>query len=137
MHVRRHFATALFIVGWSMGYSSTPAPAVAQEATEEPSSELSQAGALVDFARDVYPIFAEKCLECHGPDYAKNDFRVDDEETLLAYVEPGDVESSSLWADYLLTDDPDMRMPPPDDPSKALTGVQLATITSMSSLSSA
>ena len=27
----------------------------------------SPAGGIIDFARDVSPILADKCLECHGP----------------------------------------------------------------------
>ena len=67
---------------------------------------------LLDFASDVQPILTTRCLQCHGPEEAKNDFRVDQWDSLSAYIEPGDLESSSLWADYLLTDDPDMVMPP-------------------------
>lgn len=81
---------------------------------------------LIDFVRDVKPILDAKCLECHGPDEAKNDFRVDDEESMLGYLEPGDLESSSLWVDYLVTDDEDLKMPPADH--EALTGVEFATI---------
>ncbi len=84
---------------------------------------------MVDFRRDVFPILQRKCLQCHGPDEAKNDFRVDDRETLLSYVEPGDLESSSLWTDYLTSDDPDMRMPPPDaDDAEPLTATELAVL---------
>jgi uncharacterized membrane protein len=129
MHLRRFPGTSLLALGWLSLFVATPATTLAQDAADEVVVELSQEGSLVDFARDVQPILAAKCLECHGPEDAKNDFRVDDQETLLAYVEPEDIESSSLWADYLITDDPDMRMPPPnDDPTKALSGVELATI---------
>lgn len=83
----------------------------------------------IDFLKDVWPIFEAKCLQCHGPDDAKNDFRIDDGETVVDYLEAGDLEASSLWADYLITDDPDMQMPPPETPDAApLTGVETATI---------
>ncbi len=104
-------------------------PSAAHATQEEIIPELSQVGALIDFARDVEPILAAKCLKCHGPDEAKNDFRTDEEETLLSYVEPGDVDGSSLWSDYLITDDPDMRMPPSSvTVEEQLTGAELATI---------
>jgi uncharacterized membrane protein len=51
-------------------------------------------------------------LECHGPDDAKNDFRVDDVDLLLDYIEPEDLESSTMFVDYLVSDDEDMLMPP-------------------------
>ncbi|MCC9606961.1 cytochrome C [Blastopirellula sp. JC732] len=89
----------------------------------------AQAQEIVNFARDVQPILEARCIECHGPDKAKNDFRVDEEDSMTSYVEAGDVESSSLWTDYLVTDDPDMKMPPPS-PSHpdGLSAAELATI---------
>ncbi len=84
---------------------------------------------IVDFHRDVQPILEIRCLKCHGPDEAKNDFRVDDAETMSYYVEAGDLESSSLWADYLITEDEEMKMPPitPEDPHGMSAG-ELATV---------
>ena len=73
---------------------------------------LDNEGRVVNFQRDIAPIFRQHCLECHGPDDAKNDFRVDDPELMLDYVEAEDAESSSLFTDYLTTDDDDMLMPP-------------------------
>lgn len=69
-------------------------------------------GRLVRFDRDIAPILREKCLECHGPEDAKNDFRVDDVDSLMMYVEANDVSASSLYTDYLISDDEDMQMPP-------------------------
>jgi uncharacterized membrane protein len=73
---------------------------------------LDNNGRLVRFDRDIAPILRDKCLECHGPEDAKNDFRVDDVDSLMSYVEPEDVAASSLFTDYLVTDDEEMRMPP-------------------------
>ncbi|UUO06477.1 hypothetical protein M4951_24415 [Blastopirellula sp. J2-11] len=67
---------------------------------------------IVDFGRDVQPILESQCLKCHGPEKAKNDFRVDDALSMSFYVEPGDLESSSLWTDYLTTEDASLTMPP-------------------------
>jgi len=52
------------------------------------------------------------CLECHNADEAKNDYRVDEADEFLAYVEPGDAESSMVYYDYMLSEDPDLMMPP-------------------------
>ena len=100
------------------------------EADENSEAEptLSVEGSLIDFQRDVWPILESKCLSCHGPEDAKNDFRVDDSETMLSYIEAGDVENTFMWTDYLVTDDPDMRMPPPNTATGDLTGAELATI---------
>lgn len=72
----------------------------------------AQEDRLVDFQKHVQPILEQRCLSCHGPQEAKNDFRVDDRESLLGYVEPGDAAASTLWTDYLATKDAEMLMPP-------------------------
>ncbi|MEP3479586.1 MAG: c-type cytochrome domain-containing protein [Fuerstiella sp.] len=81
---------------------------------------------LISFDRDIRPVLAAKCIQCHGPDDAKNDFRVDQSEALLDYIEPGTAADSTLWADYLVTTDDDTRMPPVDE--APLTGSELAAI---------
>ncbi len=66
---------------------------------------------LIDFQRDIAPLLVARCLECHGPETAKNDFRVDDRDALMGFIEAGDEQASSLWTDYLITTDADMQMP--------------------------
>jgi len=73
---------------------------------------LDSDGHLVQFQRDIVPILRHHCLQCHGPEDAKNDFRVDDSENVLDYIEAGNAEESMLYVDYLTTDDEDMLMPP-------------------------
>lgn len=126
----RSIYTALFLAGWMACSQLARAQDEAAPPEEGGMTEvLATDGDLIDFLRDVKPILDAKCVACHGPDDAKNDFRVDDQETMLAYLEPGDLESSSLWADYLVTDDPDMRMPPPgSDKVEQLSGAELATL---------
>lgn len=68
--------------------------------------------AVVDFQRDIAPLLATRCLECHGANDAKNDFRVDEKEQLLDLIEPGDANASLLWTDYLRSADSEMQMPP-------------------------
>ncbi len=79
---------------------------------EESRAPLDADGRMVNFQRDIAPILIAHCLECHGPKEAKNDFRVDDVDSLMGFIEPEDAESSGLYTDYLVTDDPDMLMPP-------------------------
>lgn len=74
---------------------------------------VTTAGGLINFQRDIIPILKENCLSCHGAEDAKNDFRVDDHDIMMDFIEAGDSELSSLYTDYLTTDDPDMLMPPP------------------------
>jgi len=81
-------------------------------ATTEAVSPLDDEGRLVRFERDIAPLLQEHCLECHGPEDAKNDFRVDEQDLMMDYIEPEDAESSTLFVDYLTIDDEDMLMPP-------------------------
>ncbi len=76
----------------------------------------------VDFVRDIEPLFQEHCLDCHGPDKAKGEFRVDQLSSLLrggdtgeAAVVPGDPGGSFL-VKAIRHDEPDYEMPPKGDP---------------------
>ena len=81
--------------------------------TNAQQSPVDLEGHIVDFARDIAPIFRQNCLECHGPDEPKGDFRIDEAETVLDYLEAGDLQESSLYMDYLINPDEDFLMPPP------------------------
>src|SRR5437899_12215879 len=45
--------------------------------------EANSAGAKVDFARDVQPIFKAACYQCHGPDKQKGKLRLDSKAIAL------------------------------------------------------
>ncbi|NND96260.1 MAG: cytochrome C [Pirellulaceae bacterium] len=96
-------------------------------AAQEFVSPVDSDGRVVDFARDIGPILKSRCLECHGPDDAKEDFRVDDVDSLMSYVEPGDLESSTMYVDYLAIDDDESIMPPKSH-GGPLTAAELALI---------
>ncbi|WP_442505471.1 PSD1 and planctomycete cytochrome C domain-containing protein [Novipirellula sp. SH528] len=70
----------------------------------------------ISFSGDVRPILAEYCVQCHGPDeqHREADLRLDiaDDSTAAAIV-PGDPDASEMIL-RLTTEDPDMRMPPPE-----------------------
>ncbi len=136
MATRVYRSTLAFVFAWSCLVSAGTSTWAAPQADEQDAAaEVSEAEedlvtqGIIDFARDVNPILTDKCLECHGPTEAKNDFRVDIATSLLEYIEPGDAEGSSLWTDYLTTDDADMHMPPVTvEQERRLTGAELATI---------
>jgi hypothetical protein len=72
----------------------------------------------VDFERDVQPIFAQGCLECHGPKKQKSDFRLDVKRIAFAggsYGEPpimpGKSADSALIR-FVAGLEEDMQMPP-------------------------
>lgn len=85
----------------------------------------------VDFIRDIQPILEENCLECHGPNEAEADFRVDQRKALLEgggsgipTVVAGDLIESYLVEVLRETDD-EYRMPQKADP---LPEAQIALI---------
>ncbi len=94
-------------------------------AAAEPANPDKADGTAVDFARDVQPIFAEKCFNCHGPDKAEGGLRLNRPESALAETDsgeraivPGDVKASEILR-RIASDDPDQRMPPKGDPLSA------------------
>jgi hypothetical protein len=88
----------------------------------------------LNFTRDVRPILANNCFQCHGPDKAarKADLRLDvratdgdfhGAESVIDSKRP--VESELLKR--IISDDPDEHMPPTDS-GKALKPEQIATL---------
>lgn len=72
----------------------------------------------IDFQRDIQPLFAEYCLECHGPDDAKGGLVLSTRTAALKELKsgdhaivPGKVEQSTLIERILSTDSDEM-MPP-------------------------
>lgn len=71
----------------------------------------------VDFERDVWSVFARRCVECHGVEKQSSSFRVDSRAALLKGGELGDaVIAGDPGKSYLLKligeGDGDLRMPP-------------------------
>lgn len=79
-------------------------------------ASMVQAEEPVDFNRDIRPILAGKCFACHGPDegHREADLRLDDRDAAIDHgaIVPESAEESSL-IERIMTDDPDMVMPPP------------------------
>lgn len=74
----------------------------------------------VDFVKEVYPIFKESCISCHGPEKQKGKYRMDSKEAAFKDTEagpaivPGSSEKSALIHMVAgLVDE--MLMPPPSD----------------------
>lgn len=79
---------------------------------------LAGHAAAADFARDIQPILAEHCAECHGGVKKKGGLSVLSRDLMMAPTEaghvvlkPGSVEESELVA-RVSSSDPDERMPP-------------------------
>ena len=88
----------------------------------------------VSFSRDVLPILASKCFDCHGPDAANRKAKLRLDEPEGAYAErdgvqavvPGKLEESALIA-RILSKDEDEIMPPVEE-GKALTEQEKETL---------
>lgn len=77
------------------------------------------------FNRDIRPILSENCFFCHGPDagHREADLRLDvRDDAVAAAIVPGNAGASPL-IDRILSDDPDLVMPPPTT-GRALTDEQ-------------
>ncbi len=82
-----------------------------------------------DFNASVRPILSNTCYHCHGPDEAHRaaDLRLDQEEAAKEYViVPGDLDASELIR-RITSEDPDERMPPPDE-KQQLSPQQIETL---------
>lgn len=104
--MNHRFSVCLVLALWAFASSS---PAQAQDEASEPAADESR---VVQFERDIAPLFATRCLECHDEKEAKGGFRIDDSATVADYLEPGEGAASTLMTDYLQTADADMMMPP-------------------------
>ena len=68
----------------------------------------------LNFNRDIRPILSETCFHCHGPDRAtrKAGLRLDQQDSAMSVIVPGDADASELVA-RILSSDADVQMPPP------------------------
>ncbi len=82
----------------------------------------------IDFNRDVRPLLSENCFFCHGPDpnTRQADLRLDQHAGALAAIVPDQSHASELFA-RISSDDPDLKMPPPDS-NRKLTKQQVETL---------
>lgn len=85
------------------------------------------------FAEKVQPIFARKCLDCHGPQKQKGGYRLDQREIALrggesgkTAIKPGDPIQSHLVGLILLPPQHDDAMPP--DGKEPLTLEEIAIV---------
>ncbi|MBI2424239.1 MAG: DUF1553 domain-containing protein [Candidatus Hydrogenedentes bacterium] len=77
----------------------------------------------IDFTRQIQPILADRCYQCHGPDsqQRKAELRLDVEDSALAKaIVPGKPEESEMLKRILSTD-PEEQMPPAEARRKPFT----------------
>ncbi|MEP3927461.1 DUF1549 domain-containing protein, partial [Rhodopirellula bahusiensis] len=111
---------------WTLIFPFVWAVALVQPTVAEDAKESEDT---VQFNRDIRPILSENCFHCHGPDDENREagLHLDTEEgdKDWAIVE-GDWEDSEVWL-RMVSDDPDMLMPPPDSERK-VTPEQTETV---------
>ncbi|HZL56418.1 MAG TPA: DUF1549 domain-containing protein, partial [Bryobacteraceae bacterium] len=78
----------------------------------------------VDFARDVQPIFEQRCAVCHGPKQHLSGLRLDDRDSALRVIRPGHSADSRLI--QMIKGSTGKVMPPV---GAKLTDGQIATLT--------
>ncbi len=85
----------------------------------------------VDFNAQIRPIFTKHCTSCHGGVKRAADISFVYAETVLPpdgwIVEPGDPDASTLMQ-RVTADDPDLRMPPTDEHTKALSADEIVLL---------
>jgi mono/diheme cytochrome c family protein len=85
----------------------------------------------IDFARDIQPLFAKRCYECHGEKKQRGGLRLDERKAAFegsnsgAVLVPGNVAKSKLLH-VVAGLDPDSQMPPKERPQ--LTRAEIAVL---------
>ena len=106
--------------GWAalfLSWTAVNGLSVAQDADPPGNAAVKK----VDFARDVFPIFQARCVDCHGEDEQEGLLRMDAKAIVFAggisgpSIKKGDADASSLMRRILGKDEKD-RMPLDDDP---------------------
>lgn len=116
-----HVGPLVLVFGGLYGTSANAEPA---ETPEQPpkaeATENHNAHKAIEFNRDIRPILSDNCFACHGPGEQQSGVRLDNFEDATDWViVPGDVESSEIIS-RITSDDPDLRMPPPESKKPAL-----------------
>lgn len=78
-------------------------------------AKAEEAAAPPDFGRDVRPILAEHCWSCHSGDEPQGDLRLNERDSALAVITPGEPDASELVR-RIESEDLAERMPPEGEP---------------------
>ena len=87
-----------------------------------------------DFARDVRPIFQERCIGCHGPDKQKSAYRLDTRDAALKGGDSGDAailpgkSADSPLIHFVAGLDADKLMPPKKSDKTRLTADEIGVL---------
>ena len=91
-------------------------------------------GTPILFAETIKPIFATKCIPCHGPATQRSGYRLDVRSIAFSGgdrgespIVPGRVEAS-LLLQYVSSPDSEMAMPPKDSQAQRLTAAEVQSL---------
>src|SRR5690242_12736357 len=74
-------------VGGALVFCADPGEAAADESVVGAAIQT----ATIDFARDIQPILASKCIRCHGPETHEAGLRLDDRKVAAGELESGNI----------------------------------------------
>lgn len=111
-----------------------PTAMLAMTAIATPRRDVEKAAIGVYYLKEVRPLLAQHCYQCHGPDEAvrKGKLRLDRKEDAFAErnshhaIVPGDLDNSQVW-ERITTTDEEHRMPPAGS-AHTLTKKQIDTL---------
>lgn len=130
IHITNHWA--MIVVALFSALSALSARAAEQSAVDV--SKLPAAATdKVDFVRDIQPILAESCYECHGADAQEAGLRLDAKKAALLGADSGPVFEPGKSAESRLIHlvaglDEEVGRMPPEDAGDVLTDQQIGLL---------
>ena len=85
-----------------IGLAGVPAGRVSLQAAINPAALPPAATAIVDFGRDIAPLRADRCVQCHGPRKQESGLRLDEPAAAMAGGEHGPLLVPGKSADSLI-----------------------------------
>jgi hypothetical protein len=131
---RRWLLGAGVVVPAILAWASGLAPLSDASGKDKATRVASTGSRTVSYLKEVRPILAQHCFQCHGPDEAarKGKLRLDLKDKAFAerngkhVIAPGDLDGSLVW-ERMTIDDTGKRMPPPGK-AEPLSEKQTATL---------
>ncbi|MCC7086855.1 MAG: PSD1 domain-containing protein [Pirellulales bacterium] len=131
--LRDDFAVALALIVMLLAVVGVDSAIAAEAATIDRSLLPAPADREVDFVKDIRPIFAAACFQCHGPESQEAGLRLDVRKRAMAGADSGPVIVAGKSVDSRLIHlvaglDKDAGPMPPEDEGEALTKDQIALL---------
>jgi mono/diheme cytochrome c family protein len=120
----------LFLLGL---FAASMQAAEPKRALLDPSKLPPAAGGAVDFARDIQPLFARHCIQCHGPEKQKGGVRLDLKQGALEGGDSGLIIVAGKSAESKLIHlvaklDGETQMPPAGEDRRVLTHEEIGKL---------